>query len=250
MCLACHSDSPLHCSKVLRTQTRVGSSISKLRMAKTKATCIRSQALPSKMVPPSRETSHGESESPKAVVVGDYVLDTLPASWDNTASIRDRIRCGQNLLVRWDPVTGATDSSGFVEACNDNLKVNADVLTPLLVIMKDQELQLPSISTLLHAIEGFYTLSKISRSEDLIYQEAWAVRRMIGRMKKHLYRNFPPQDSQYQTNPCNVINHAWYIECLIRWLYRTKKELELDHHDRCCTLRPLSPIVSSPALAG
>lgn len=171
-------------------------------MAKTKAVCIRSQALPSKMGSSSREPSHSESRSPR--VVGNYMLETLPASWDNTASIRERIRCGQNLLVRVDPNTGETDSNGFVEASNENLKVNFDVLTPLLVIMKTYELQLPSIESLLTAIEGFYTLSKISRSTDLIYQEAWGVRRMIGRMKKHLYRNFPPQDCQYQTNPCNV----------------------------------------------
>ena len=125
--------------------------------------------------------------------MGTYDLDSLPVTWDNDHRIRDRIRQNENLMMRFNTTLGKTEM-GFVEATPDNCKTNAAVLKPVLAIMRSNDLQLPGISALVNAIESFYQLSKVVRSSDQVYQESWAIRRLIGKMKKFGYRSFPPQD--------------------------------------------------------
>ena len=135
--------------------------------------------------------------SPRSLV-GSYPLDSLPGSWDGSPSIRDRIRDGHSWMVRLDQ-KGDTQSGGFIEATSDNLRLNHAVFHPVLKIMAQHDLQLPSIEGLLAAIEAFYVLCKVSRSVDSVYQEAWGIRRGIVRMKKFIYRPVPPQDCLAQT---------------------------------------------------
>ena len=163
-------------------------------MAKTKALCVRSEAFPTQRgASGSGRESPSSQDSPKSVV-GSYGLDTVPVQWDDSPVIRDRIRDNQNLLLKFNPTTCKYETGCFIEANNDNVKLNASVLKPLLQVMEGHDLQLPSIENLIAAIDAFYQLSKVSRCSDLIYQEAWALRRMIGRMKKFIYRASPPQD--------------------------------------------------------
>ena len=127
-------------------------------------------------------------------LVGNYSLDNMAVSWDDSPAIRDRIRENHNLMMRYDDTLRKPVGDGYIDATIDNIKLNAMVLTPLLVVMKDNNLQLPSIEALNKSIEAFYQLSKVARSADLVYQESWALRRLIGRVKKFIYRPFPPQD--------------------------------------------------------
>ena len=158
--------------------------------------CVRSEALPGQNCASgngSTETETQESQSPKSVV-GSFSLESVSASWDDEPSIRERIRMGRNLLVRINKATGEIESFGFIEATCENLKLNGDVLKPVLQVMKLHDLQLPSIESLISAIEEFYVLSKVCRSSDQVYQDSWCIRRMIGKVKKFIYRPLPPQD--------------------------------------------------------
>lgn len=162
-------------------------------MAKTNAICVRSQALARGHGCGSRASSPNSITTPKSVV-GNYCLTSLAATWDDTPDLRDRIRRGEHLLMRMDNKTSGPVSDGFIEATTENIRLNSSVLKPILCMMQSNDLQLPPIEGLLGAIEQFYDLSKVSRSTDLVYQESWAIRRLIGKIKKFIYRSFPPQD--------------------------------------------------------
>ena len=51
-----------------------------------------------------------------------------------------------------------------------------------------------SIDSLIKSVNDFFELAKLSRSSDHCYQEAWSIRRLIGKLKRFTYRNQPPQD--------------------------------------------------------
>lgn len=164
-------------------------------MAKTKAMCVRSGGAPKTNASssPGAAGSPAEASSPKSVV-GSYDLDTVALKWDDTPAIRERLRSNDNLLLRQNHETRKTESGGFIEATQENLVLNACVVKPVCVMMSQNLFQLPGIEALLSAIESFYVICKVSRTSDSVYQEGWAIRRLIGRVKKILYRNAPPQD--------------------------------------------------------
>lgn len=138
----------------------------------------------------SRASSPGTS--PKSLV-GSFSLEGIPTIWDDQAAIRERIRDSMNLCLAYDYRTGKA-TSDYVDATVENLKLNAPILMPLLAVMKGHDLQLPAIEKLISAVQEFFLLAKVSRSSDHCYQEAWALRRMIQKLKRFTYRTAPPQD--------------------------------------------------------
>ena len=138
------------------------------------------------------DNSPGSSRSPKSRV-GDFSLEGIPLQWDNDPTVRERMRENQNLCLAYNESTGQTTST-FVDATISNLKLNASVLKPLVVLMKENDRQLPSIHALITAVENYFVLAKLSRTSDQCYQEGWSIRRLISKLKKFTYRATPPQD--------------------------------------------------------
>ena len=134
----------------------------------------------------------GSTKSPKARV-GTYELEGIPLAWDNEPTIRERVREKKNLCLSHDFETGRSESD-FVGATAHNLKLNAPVLKPLVVMMKAHGLQLPAIDRLIAAVQEFFDMTKLVRTHEQCYQESWAIRRMIGKLKRYTYRSTPPQD--------------------------------------------------------
>ena len=161
----------------------------------TKSMCVRSSGRSAQKGSLSRGSSPGSAYIPKSVV-GTYELDRVPLDWDNDHVIRDRIREGLNLCVAHDFEKNGPVSK-YVDATVENLKLNAPVLLPLARLMGKNELQLPAIEKLINAVTEFFLLAKISKTSDHSYQEAWALRRMIGKLKRFTYRSWPPQDPQW-----------------------------------------------------
>ena len=148
-----------------------------------------------------RLSQHGSpaaspAASPRSVV-GTYDLDNLPVEWDNLPTVRERMRAGECLCMSFDRTTGKS-TSAYVDATVENLRINCEILKPLVVIMEKHELQLPAIDKLIKAIHDLFDLAKLSRSEDQCYQEAWALRRLISKLKRFTYRPAPPQDLSSQ----------------------------------------------------
>ena len=140
------------------------------------------------------DSAQGDSQgsSPKSVV-GSFDLKDVPIQWDNDPAIRERIRNGDNLCLAWDGDAGKYLSK-YVDPTMENLKVNAPVLKPLVILMAENQNMLPSISNLIDAVDELFKLAKLIRSSEHHYQEAWAIRRMIGKLKRFTYRSTPPQD--------------------------------------------------------
>ena len=151
------------------------------------ALVARSRALPWKGDGDSQGSSPGS-------VVGCFDLKDIPVEWDNQPAIRERMRNGDNLCVAFDPSSGKYLSI-YVDATIENLKANSPVLKPLLQRMAKNELRLPSITNLIEAVSELFTIAKLNRSSEHHYQESWAIRRMIVKLKKFTYRSTPPQDS-------------------------------------------------------
>ena len=184
-------------------------------MAKPTAICVRSRGL----ADGGSDGGTGSSIDGSPKVVGAYSLETLPMARDDSTVVRDRIRDNHNLLMKYDFNEGKAVSHGYIDAVADNVKLNAPVLKPLVGLMKDHDLQLPGIEPLISAIDGFYQLCKVARSNDLVYQEAWTLRRLIGKLKKYLYRPFPPQACCYEfsissKNICTHQNSTSFIHSM------------------------------------
>lgn len=183
-------------------------------MAKTKAMAmcvqVRSPALR------SQDGAASQGSSPKGSprsVVGDYGLENVPVEWDNHPAIRERIRDEKNLCLSYD-FEKREAVSKYVEPTIENLKINEAVLMPLAKIMSHHDLQLPAIEKLIHAVAEFFQLAKLSRTSDQCYQEAWALRRMIGKLKRFAYRSTAPQDfsSRKQTSNQSSLHVCW-VDC-------------------------------------
>ena len=82
-----------------------------------------------------------------------------------------------------------------VEGTIEELKINKEVLAPLLVLMKDNKQLLPNIDRLIQSIDVLYTSSKNHRDLEHCYQQAWALRRLIQKLKSFTYRDLPPTEA-------------------------------------------------------
>lgn len=168
-------------------------------MAKTKANQCGNAASSRRPEPSAVAPDDSPASSVRSTVVGTYDLNSVSTHWDNNPEIRDRIRKNQNLCMRMNEQTKEIEC-GYVEPVTENLKVNRCVLLPVTAVMKENSFQLPSIDALLAAVDRFYDICKMSRSQQQCYQEAWAIRRLLVRLKKFLYRSHPPQD-------CSVVQN-------------------------------------------
>ena len=139
----------------------------------------------------SRASSPGATT--RNSMVGSFSLASVPTDWDNNPAIRERIRDNHNLCLAFNHEKQCGESN-FVDSTVANVKLNYMVLEPIVMIMKDNDLQLPSIDGLIKSVSDFFERAKLSRSPDHCYQEAWSIRRLIGKLKRFTYRNQPPQD--------------------------------------------------------
>ena len=139
----------------------------------------------------SRCTSPTGSSSSSKEIVGTYELSSLPAAWDNSQEIRNRIREGLNLVVRMS--LEEKPENGYVEGSTKNMQLNSEALLPVCHLMEQNSLKLPAIDNLIQAIDTFYRTAKMYKSLEQAYQEAWGIRRMIQKLKSYLYRTHPPQ---------------------------------------------------------
>lgn len=107
--------------------------------------------------------------------------------------IRDRIRSNLDLVNRLDE-EGKPCRGGHIESTSDNLKLNEPVLIPICHLMEKNELKPPALDRIIQQIGAFYTLAKLWGGYESYYHQAWAVRRLLGKLKTYTYRDLPPED--------------------------------------------------------
>lgn len=178
-------------------------------MARTRATAAKSAAAKPRAERSSRDSlgskssSSGDARSetrddsqelsPRQTLVGRYELTGLSSSWDNDPLIRERIRENRNLCLNLGQ--DGEPASEHVDASTDTIKLNNIVLLPLCSLMRENELMLPCIDNLIQSVDEFFQITKRHKSMEHSYHEAWAIRRLLVKLKRFLYRDHPPQDS-------------------------------------------------------
>lgn len=133
--------------------------------------------------------------------VGNYDLSGLSREWDNHPVIRDRIRDGHHLCRHLDETT-QQEMDAYVECSMEDARVNKFVLSPIMVLMKSNDLLLPNLDRLIQSIDLLYHTARKPQSLEHSYQQAWSIRRLIQQVKSHLYKDFPPQDCKSGTTLC------------------------------------------------
>lgn len=142
----------------------------------------------------SRASSPSPGTSAAKALVGRYTLEGLATDWDNQSAIRARTRENLNLCVTYQD---GEMSNGYVEGTPESIKLNHAVLQPIVLLMKQHKLMLPCIDNLIQSVDEFYQIAKQPRSLEHCYQQAWAIRRMLVKLKRCLYREIAPQDCTY-----------------------------------------------------
>lgn len=158
----------------------------------------------------SSSGSRADSPSPSPrSLVGNYALDSLPNLWDNDAAVRARMRADMNLVTALDEK--GEESNSYVDATTANVALNAPVLLPIAKMMCQNDMTLPSIDRLIQSIDAFFQVAKRSVSLEKCYHEAWAIRRLISKLKRFLYRDSPPQDYVNKLNLLPFNMHACFV---------------------------------------
>ena len=116
-------------------------------------------------------------------LVGNYSCRGLAAAWDNRVAVRQRLRETGRLLHHYDCKLKVACITNQVDRSVYNLRVNADVLSPVLHLVRSQNQLLPIIDRIIEEMQILYGTYKIQISGDLIYHDAWSIRSLISLLK-------------------------------------------------------------------
>ena len=118
-------------------------------------------------------------------MVGSFEMGELASAWDESGTIRQRLREGENLV---DSKPGNVDSS--IREC----VANQDVLTPMLHRFFAGQMKLPEIAGLRQEIETLYKKNARQPSEDVVDDNGWDLRKMLRFIKRKAQRDDPSTD--------------------------------------------------------
>ena len=123
-----------------------------------------------------------------------FSLEGLATKWDNTELVRTRLREHQQLCRHWDPKTGDLVDQ-HVDKNTLNVKANQEVLSPVLKLMAQNKLAVPSIDNIIQQVDILYKKAKHPMGNgDRLYQEGWAIRRLASYLKSLTYKDHPPKE--------------------------------------------------------
>lgn len=125
--------------------------------------------------------------------IGRYTLDGLANEWDNDPQVRDRLRTLKRLVCRSD--SNGIAAVGYVDKSMANAKINSCILCPILRKMHENDLKLPGIDQVQPEVYKVYGYNMVTVTEEVIYQDAWSIRRLLHYVKSILYRPTYPKDS-------------------------------------------------------
>ena len=150
---------------------------------------------------------------------GNYSLEGLANALDNSVVIRDRMREGHPLLRHYDvKAKQEVDVDQYVEKTTANCRVNQPVLTPVLRIMKENNMSPPCIDNVIYECDLFYKKCKsIMGNGERYYQDAWAIRRLCTYIKSFTYKPYQPKEP---------------LVCITRYVHWSG--FPFIHYTQCC----------------
>ena len=133
-------------------------------------------------------------EAARQVIFND--LEGLKRTWDNSESIRNRLRQFQRLLVEKTKGGDAAAPAGAVAKTTENARANEEVLRPLLKKVAVAGLNaVPCIDALQDEILKMYTANGFSPTTSVISDEAWSFRYLLSLVKGLSYKEKAPKVS-------------------------------------------------------
>ena len=133
------------------------------------------------IVPDVPEDIQGKQQRKERGRCVSYNLSGLALDWDNTSSIRQRMRDGNNLLQNFDTKLKMF-TNNYVERNVKNVRINADVLGLVCVMTRKHGL-LPNIDRLAEEVKSLYRLNQRPLTTSTAYDQGWAIRGLIQILK-------------------------------------------------------------------
>lgn len=121
---------------------------------------------------------------------GRYDVEGLDLEWDQSDSLRTRLRSGKTLTVV--PNGGTVKADATIAEC----VANADVLVPCLHRLLPAQLKLPDISNLREVIQNTYDKSSREVTVDQVDDDAWELRKLIRFVKRKAKRSDPSTETR------------------------------------------------------
>ena len=122
-------------------------------------------------------------------------FDGLAEIWDNMKVVRDRLRDYQSIMLeKPKPGEAPVAIKGAIAKHHPNLRYNSEILTPLMVKMKDHRDKFPDVNALTEQVKKCFEMSRLNPSSITLSDEAWSLRYMYGLVKQLTYKKAPPRD--------------------------------------------------------
>ena len=131
----------------------------------------------------AREAREDVARGKGKALVGNYSCRGLANAWDNRAAVRNRLRESKRLLHNFDNKLKQGCIANQVEKSMYNLRLNADVLSPVLHLVRSHNQLLPMIDFIIEEMQTLYSTYKIQISGELVYHDAWSIRSLISLLK-------------------------------------------------------------------
>ena len=139
--------------------------------------------------------SSSEATSPGfASVYGNF--QGLGSTWEGMKTVRDRLADFQ-LVMMEKPLPGGKEeaTTGSIAKTHANLRFNAEIVRPLLVMMKDHRDKTPCKETLAKELQSCFQNCRLNPDSTKLSDEAWSVRYMYGLVKQLTYKPTPPRET-------------------------------------------------------
>ena len=104
-------------------------------------------------------------------------IDGLAKEWDSMDELRSRVRGGGRLVQK-------IEGNDAMEPSNKLAMANSMLLTPILVRMPECSMKVPDIEPLRSVVKEMYVLANQEPDEVTVDDEAWALRRLAGFVKR------------------------------------------------------------------
>eukprot|EP00435_Cladocopium_sp_Y103_P033296 s2239_g8.t1 len=104
-------------------------------------------------------------------------LDGLGLKWDSIPLVRDRLKDLQSVLIEkplpGEPEVGAT---GAIGKTHSNLRYNAEVMKPVLHLMRENRDKSPCKEALCKELEILFEKARLTPNSSTLSEEAWSIR--------------------------------------------------------------------------
>lgn len=154
---------------------------------------------------PGETSTAASSNSTLTDRVGNWSMDDLHLTWDNSECVRSRMREVDQLLQHLDPKSHEA-TNRYVEKCVTNPRLNHAILSPVFKLMALHDRTLPSLDKLMEQVTLLFKRSKVvfNNHGDRVYQDSWAIRRLCSLGKAQLHRNQWPKDCLFRKQICFI----------------------------------------------